>query len=431
MRALLITILVAGPLMAQSYQSGITADSWYVRNLDDLKERLAKQHGAALVVVDLADDAAEAALRNLLADERLIPLRIRPLALSPSENLGKAFCAQQNWDGKSPRWAVVDPKGIAVAQGRGLPTVAEVLKAFESTGCRPRLEVLRRMAEEHPDHLEAAQALLHELRRIGETRTYRTLNRELPVPSVSRKRVGAGSMQVDGREDEPDERPLPALSDKEDEACWDEYARVLQRVLPDLLPLSPLLPFGPSELLPRCIPSSARLQEAARRLLPDVERWMERNPSSERLWELWIALRGDRSIQEVLSGLTPDPFTAPGNWPPPAAQAAYVQDCRARKDWKGLLELAEPAWKGMTEGFKTLGSPAHGRDWALVPGTWAGLAEPLLEALLRTQRTLEAQALMDLWMTNSSYKGAAARAAALARACGEEGLAEKWGKAKG
>ncbi len=51
-----------------------------------------------------------------------------------------------------------------------------------------------------------------------------------------------------------------------------------------------------------------------------------------------------------------------------------------------------------------------------------------LEAL---QRTLEAQTLMDTWLANSGYKGAAARAAALARACGEEGLAEKWGKAKG
>jgi len=429
MRLLLTLALLASPLAAQVVtRTKLEApDQWHVDTLASVQRDLAREKGAALLVLDPEVPTAEASLAALLAEEALLPLGLRSLALDPGAGLCLELKTRVTYPPRSSRWVLLGPAGL-VGEGPGFPTVPEILKAYQATGCRPRLEVVREFLNDHGEQLNAVVAVLRELKRVGDQRTRANLGNAQRVPEKGRTQLKVGSVIMSGEGEDRFVENQAALQEDADEAIWAEDQALLADRLGDLLPCSDQLPCAPASLIPECLWSSARLQAAARKVLPAVEAALAARPSSLPLWELWLALRSEgdgRSMTELLASLAPGPFTPPGRWPPAEIRTACLQDGRAHQDWKGLVDLAEPLWRNLVEGYT-----AHRKDFAetnlFTAGVWGDLCDPLLEALVRLHRFSEADALLKEWLALSPWKGAATRAQTIALDCGEEALMSRW-----
>lgn len=426
--------LLALPMGAQDLAQIRTSPPgrWLATSLAGIQQELARERGALLLALDPQVPEAQAALRVLMAEEALLPLDLRTLVVDPSQPIGLEVRTLHTYPPQAPRWVMLGPAG-RVAEGPGLPTVKDVLGAFEAAGCRPRLGVLRDFLLEHPAQLNGVAALLGELKRVGDARTRTSLGNAQPPPGPDRLQLRVGAMVLGADGDDRFVENHALLADAEDEAIWEEYANLLGKRLGDLLPLSTRMSQPLASLIPDCLWASPRLQACAQRLLPEVEAALAARPANAGLWDLWLALNGGgegRSMAEVLASLTPSPLTPPGAWPPPGIRAALLQDRRGHGDWKAVLELAEPAWKDVMEAAKGDLDGAR-KLGALSAGVWSDLCEPLLEALVRLNRLADADALVRDWMALSSWRGAATRAQALALDCGEETLLKRWSELLG
>ena len=373
----------------------------------------------ALLVLDADAGAAEADLAALLAEEPLLPLDLRTQVLDPAAAPG--FEAPGAPAAPGRRWVLFGPAGL-VAAGPGLPTAQEAAKAFQSTGCRPRLAALKEFLGAHGEQLDAVVAVLAELRREGEARTRRELGNPQRLPERAGVQGQAGAL-VPGGEPEPDGESRALLRDEADEAIWAEYQALLAERLPDLLPYSDQLPRALASLVPSCLWASPRLQACAGQVRPQVEAALAARPANQGLWRLWLALHTEedgRSLVELLASLDPGPTQVP--WPPPELRGACLRDARSRADWNAVLDLAEPAWRDLRDAARADRKVQAG----LTAGAWSGLCEPLLEALVRQHRFTDASALLEDWLALSSWREAATRAQAIALECGEEPLMKRW-----
>jgi hypothetical protein len=323
----------------------------------------------------------------------------------------------------------VDLRGDIAATGIGLPSSEDILKAADAANIRPRLEVLRQLIRQHPELLEAQISLLLELRKTGDIRSHRSLNLDLPVLPEWDATLSLGGVEYSGNNylvDLANQGSL-SLEDSADDDIWGEYTRVFNGLMPKLLPFhsSHSLLISLETFVPASLPFSANLKRSANSFSPFVEAALQSAPSNHNLWKLWIGLRPDRSIADLIETLTPGPFTAKNLWPPPAAKAAYIAYCRKRRDWQKLLEMAEPAWKELLESINSEQiRQYYARSFAA--GAWGDLIEPFLESLLATGRIADAEQAIKIWQQNSGWGGAFARAAAIAKRHGHDDLANAW-----
>ncbi len=424
--ALLSLCLLSVPLQAQERSISVSLEPspevWNIRDVPTLLEELARGRGSALVVLNDRTELAKRQLADLLAEESLLPLGLRSLAVEWTSKLGRELCQRHGWTG-GPRWALLGFRGEVAGEGNGTPTSGVVLQAFQATGCRSRLEVLRRWVKDQPRGIESRLFLLRELRRMGEALTYRALKRPQPMLPASRRVLEIGGQRFDADStDVVPEIPLSLLTDSEDARIWEEYVGHLHLALPDWLPLMGRDRAEAMNVMPACLVASPRLQAAAKALAPRVEDALRTRPTCLPLWELLLAMGPNRPLVDVVTSLTPGPWVASENWPPPALRAAFLRDGQRHKDWTRVKAFGEPAWQDLlavadTKGFKSS---------ALVAGTWREVAEPLLEAYLRTGRHHDADKLVREWHQRSAWKVAAHHAARLALSCGATTLAESW-----
>jgi hypothetical protein len=142
----------------------------------------------------------------------------------------------------------------------------------------------------------------------------------------------------------------------------------------------------------------------------------------------------------VLAGLGPLPGEV--QWPPEAALEAFVEDAEHRGDWREVEPLLQAAYdrnlaflRAMEEAAREEGGPGQGAPAKTVDlgrsfgfGGWNETVAPLLEAKLRLRKYAEADELFQALFARVPRKSIAKNAADLARACGAEGLADKWGR---
>jgi hypothetical protein len=430
MRALLCPALIAAPLAGQSFSALQTPspDRWEVESLADIRRSLGRERGALLVLLDSRFPEAEAALANLLAEDAIWPLGLRSLVLDPSKGIGLEIRSQLARPSQGPRWAFMGPNGQWVAEGAGMPLSREVAQAFQASGCRTRLEAMDAFLDAHPEQLNAVLEVLRERKRMGDLRTRKELgNAQRPTPG-DETRLRVGSMVLSGEREERFSESHASLSEEADERIWREFARLLSARLPELLPLASRIPTPLASLVPECMWASSLLQSSARETLPEVERALAARPSDKGLWELWIALHSgdeEHSFAGLLGTLVPSPLTPPGAWPPPSIRAAYLSDCRANRRWRDLVEMAEPAWKRLQEAARDE-RDRFSQAGYLSAGLWDDLCDPLLEGLLRLNRTQDAEALLKDWLALSNWRGAVTRAQMIALECGQDSLVETW-----
>ena len=423
-----ISFLVTLALQSQNTSYEIRENpysTYFINTFSILQEILGQERGAAVIVVSQNTKGAKTALSDILSDDRILPFSIRDIAVTHSDDgIGKTIHDLQEWKDNETRWVFIDSRGEVTASGVNFPTREDILKAIDDANLRPRLEILRQFIRQNPDILEARMGLLYELRKIGDIRAFRALKLTLPVISEIDETIGFPGIQFSGNDlmELPEDDSL-SLEYSQDEDIWEEYIRIFNTLMPELLPLQSALEYTIDKFIPFSLPFSARLKKSANSLSTIVEEALQREPSNETLWKLWIALKPTRSIASLLDSLTPGPFTSENAWPPPSAKVAYIAYCRDNKDWGKIIDLTEPAWNEIA-GFAALGQGTS----LLIGSIWAELAEPLLESLLATNRIADAEQIINIWSQNSKWGSAFIRAARIAKRHGFDGISAKWEK---
>ena len=429
-RYLLFLVLVATTLNAQGYATSVSPYdfSFYPRTLSGLTNRLERERGGAVIALAQDKMGARTRLTEILCDEGLLPYSLRSIAEAHSDAFGKEICEQQGWEGTGPRWVFVDFCGQIIANGNGLPTPEEILRAIDMAGVRPRLEILKQFTRQNPEHLTACVELLIELCRIGEIRTYKSLKLGLPNLFKGNSTLIFPGAQIDINTNFTELPEDLLLSDSEDTEIWEDYVRSFNAIMPKLLPFQSLR-HSLISLIPDSLAFSPLLQRAANSFSPKVEDALLAEPSNTNLWKLWIALKPGRSIVDLLDTLVPGPFTSESDWLPHAAKVAWIAHCRRIKDWNKLFELAEPIWDVVASAIS--GPDARQFTFVVsffVHSTWMELMEPLVDALLGLNRIADAEQILEMWSQHSKWDGAFQRAAKIARQHGFETLSERWEK---
>ncbi len=318
-----------------------------------------------------------------------------------------------------PRWIYLDEHGRPQAEGRQLPTAAELTASLARVGITSMHTRLKAFCAANPDHLEAQWQLL----RREFVRAARGMAPHLKplFPGQDKQHVSVGhgaSWTVDA----PRECLTP-LTAAEDQALWSDAARRMEALLKDPRWILGTLGFEP----PLLAAHSPRMQTAARRCLPEVEAALRRYPSHGRLWairEALAALAGGASVMAFVETLMPLPGSSP--LPPEWAIRGLVQEARVAKRWAYLrttLEaLRQRGWDG--------GEDDDREEPDSFKGTWDVLIGPLVEAHLRLGDPTQADAVVHQTLMRFRPPFLPAAAAQIALASGHRDLALRWSALK-
>jgi hypothetical protein len=383
---------------------------------------------------------------QLLEQDSLYPLQLTTEDLSLSLRSGQEFQRVRGWSSDKPHWALIGPDKRIHAEGTEPPTAEALREAYRQSGLRTRAEVLREFLRSQGDHTDALARLILELRGPAERQTESRIG---PAPATESKGSaggGKGGSKGEGKVNEKDAKPqapaeIALLSDEDDAAIWEEYASLYERLISDGHWLDAGGETGP---LPIAMPLTAmaehspRLKSLAERLLSSVETHVRHRPSDARRWQVWLSLRnaiGKGRPGDVLAGLRPLPGAR--QWPPAAAIDAFVEDARATGDWRDVEPILQASYdrsqtflnqmeNAALEDAGRAGSTKVQMGTYFGFGGWTGELGLLVEAKLRLHKLQEADQLVQAVYARVSRAGTLQQAAALARTCGEDGLAEKW-----
>jgi hypothetical protein len=402
-----------------------------------LQEKLKMERAGAVIAIAPNKAEAHRAL-GIMTDERIMPYGLYSIAQANDakgdNDIGKAISEKQGWTSNAARWAFLDSNGEVAASGTGYPTPEAILKALESTFIRQRTEILKQVVRRSPELMVAQKELLAELKNLGDARTASALKMKLLEPTkTSGSNFYMGVFAIIIKESIPDLEPLesdpPLLSDSDDEAIWHEYERIFNDVMPKMLSVQTSLSFDLSSLLPNALRHSPKLKRMANRFAAKVEEALQGEPSNGGLWELWIALRPDRSIMDLLDSLEPLPFKGGSPWPPMSIGTALISHLRSIGGWEKLIGYAEPLWDKVIAPVLLKDESAPTRNTSSFSATvWAEFVGPLLESYLATNRVADAEQIVNTWAQDSKWDPAFARAAKIAKAHGFDALSEKWEK---
>jgi len=291
---------------------------------------------------------------------------LQPVPCSWANRLG--------WRAGLAQWALLDCQGKLLLQGERLPGREELLAAYLTLGQPTALDKASCFVRGHPESL-AAQA--------AETK----LRGTIAWAHLSERQHRNDRSAPDGAE----------------LAAWQAYFAVLEQLMADPLGTTP-------ESLRRAqvrVPPPENLskhgaiigaESLAQRILPRLEADLAHRPSDMGLWRVWLALAAhlDRPLMAMLDTLAPSPLAPPQVWPPDELLAQAADGLMRQSRWSEVVDLLQGrrrARLAMVQPF--LGSRNLKEQQCYRPAWPWELTCPLLEALLRLGRTLEAAEILE------------------------------------
>ena len=471
MRRLSLALLLASPLAAQTYLVAGDSALTLAHLLHDHPE------GMVLTMPSAGGQSLAQALTAALDQEPALELQLGAQEVDRKQPLGRELAALRGWDPEKPHWALLGPGRQILAEGTEAPTAIRLAELYQRSPLRTRAERLRDLLKENPDHTEALALLVLELRSLGERRAEKVLtlpkpeadgahaaepggapqprtaervnNEGAPHPSEPFMETGeAAPLQTKGDsggapKQAPGGTPKPMtslLADADDARIWGEYAQRYEQFMRGQTWPGPV-PAGSSPLplaaqLTSFAEHSPRLRDLANRLLPDVEARLRVRLSDEGRWKVWLSLRGAGAggrPSELLAGVIPPPGTR--HWPPSAAIDAFVEDAQEREDWRDAEVVLQAAYDRNQDLLKALDAAAREDASGHAParmgtyfgfGIWNGETSLLAEAKLHLGKLQEADQIFREAFARAPRPEIAREAAALARRCGADSLAEQW-----
>lgn len=341
-----------------------------------------------------AEEASNQQIAAMLRQGPLLDWSVTHLRLTPQ--LTDFLRQRERWPENETHWALFYGNKI-IADGPGLPTEDALILELESSGIQTRTHILRRFTREHPDHYEAKERLLRELRRISEQKV-----RELFGTNAG--------VNIDRY-----------LTDEEDLDIWSGYAALYRQALPYFLEqgrggdLSYALAFSSNYFI-----HSPTMKNISRSFMSQVEASIKRHPSDSFLWHVWVALfdlNENRDFWNFWETIEFGPTQNMDFLPPTLPWQVLLDRCVARSNWREIVTIQEPFWELMQQ------DPGI-RLWHWIDRN----LQPLLEAYLRLEKTREANEFIRIWSQSAQWVQVKPLAVALAKKCGKEDLAEQWQK---
>jgi hypothetical protein len=229
----------------------------------------------------------------------------------------------------------------------------------------------------------------------------------------------------------PPSPPSGDLGEAEDEALWGPSAKLLAMYFQD--EAYRLLPTGLD--LPEAARRSPAMRRIASQLLPQVERWIERDPRWPRNWMAWVTLDrlagGGSSLAAVMERCPPLPGEALAV--PPDALVAVSAEARLRRDWQGIVDRVDPAWEAFMHTWlppfpqPSEGSPEFRQRTALA----RRLVVPLVEAFLCLKQFQAAERTVQDLLARISSRELLQELVGLARAANRPDMAARWSHSVG
>ncbi len=375
---------------------------------------------------------------SLLQAEELRPYQVPMRSYAMGSGTGKDLISKNHLLPKA-QWLLIDKRSSTpLAQGEGIPDAQTFIAHLKKAGFRDLVKELRAYLKEFPDSLEAHEQLLNQLRQRGERAAQRYMGIQV---ETNRERLDrgdfAGYLRAETAREKTDlskARPLDAVQDLE---AWAAFAQELETI------------FQSGEWREIDFPwvrggraldtASPTLRSLYRRWQPAVEAALQRDPAFESFWDLWIwmsQVQGGKPLAPLLASLKPTPFTTE-QWPPARVVQALFSVASTQDDWHTLENLyqaqwdddphplREPAPKNATISGALQGSGQEIRA-ALLDQDWTACLAPLLESCIRSGDTNQADALFIQALDASRWMALPAKAAELAKRCGQPAVAARW-----
>jgi len=332
------------------------------------------------------------------------------------------------WEG----WAIVLPSGYIPISGNGPIDHEMIESALRKANVMPPIERLRKFLQLHPNHIEAREHLLRQLKQTAITKTDKLLNiQPSKVLMMQLFQAGAGDPNSPLFE-MPDMEPFigKTLSDEDDKEIWGDFAAELNAAFQNGrwqkmdLCMHPLM-----DPMTECCSPTVKAIYA--RHINRVEQVLEQFPFDSALWDIWarMALSGGNAKrgQNLLDRLHTPPPELGLQWPPSKAVKAIAMLAANSEDWVSIQTLLAPALERWDEnmqikrrvGPSSLLSYDGGADWDYELSL-------LIQSFLKSGKTGQAQAIVDNFAEFSSTRGLIPKAAAIAKSCGLPDLAERW-----
>ncbi|MDR2561227.1 MAG: hypothetical protein LBC63_05610, partial [Holophagales bacterium] len=409
-------------------------------------------------------------VRKLLQEEGLADLGINPVNLlqgETAESVRKHFGLAAN-----VTWAVVNSNEQCLASGQALPAALELAETLASKGVRSPVRILRDFLKTRPDHLDARLELLKLQRRDADRRTKDALGlnkedsagQQAPVMALSQGSAPSGGgtftmsirMPQSGQGSSPpnvaslfgsNPKPAPIPKDKvldnmEDLQIWAGFAESFDRLLTGDDWIAAGLEFDLGESATElCSPSVKTL---FKRKIAQVEAALERAPTSDKIWSVWIRMAdvvGGKSIISVADRLVLQPGADMTSLPK-FVREKVLEEARDTGNWP---YIAENLWsqyeaekanpiptptvdvQSSDDRMRDIIAQIVERDWTQ---RWDSLYEPLLEALLYMNDIGRADSIMNTmreWLTKGQWSvNQMQKAIGLANRCNKPDVAKRW-----
>jgi len=440
-------ILLAVPLLAQSPIVARRINP----HPDFMPRRIERMASAYILHVGERSEPLRASLQALLVSQELAEMNIKFESVAENAPLYSQLAKEIGLKLGS-KWALTDADGRLVAQGTEAPKAAELRKAMDAAGVKSPVQRLREFLKANPDNLDARLDLLDILKETAEAGTKKALRLNILTPAEAKQRArdasdfGASSrtnslifdlVPLEGKE----------LDSAEDAKIWGPYAAELDALFTNsgwrILKL-------PDDLKLPLEAASPRMAQLYRRHLPKIESALEEEPSKEDLWRVYslahaVAKRG--SVRTLMDRLAPAP-NQEKSWPADNVFDLLMSEERAKGNWGGVaLELWSrwPAlkntarekvedWRDLNAGIRADAnipeSTKESINNAMVASLTAPILKnglvPLVEALIKAGRALDAETVLTDIARLPDYRGFQRMAAEVALQCGREDLSQKW-----
>jgi hypothetical protein len=389
------------------------------------------------------------ALQTLLRKDELAEMRINFHSIQPTSEQYAQYVNEYGL-AQDSAWALRVPiagtyRYRFAHQGKRLPTVEDIQNALEQAGIKSPIKLLRDFLKLHPDHLDARAQLLQMLREPAEARTRQALQlgaTDIPK-QTARAQASGGTNFTFYNSVAVDTTALDGktLKPEQDAEIWGQYAQELQTLfasgdwrLIGLNEISQRIQFQRQVPLDVCSPTMVQLY---RRHLGRVEAFIEEFPASPHAWLLygWMAsITKHNSVRALYDRLVPPPEGA--IWPTEEILSLLIPEQEAKGNWGYIAETLWPGWpktrlsiRNRTTDYNFPNMPQSDNEMrrqGFKEARWNYGVRPLLESLIRTNRTSDAETVILGIAKYSHYRDFQGRAAALALSCGRQDLQAKW-----
>jgi tetratricopeptide (TPR) repeat protein len=287
------------------------------------------------------------------------------------------------WEkGDGNKWALVDDTGRVLAQGSSIPAVESLQEVFLQSGMHEGEDVLRMYIASHSDMFGLEFRLAMEI------------------------------MANTSYDDSAGERV-------------EEAARYLRRMINE----SPETMYDTQRSLDnRNHAQHPSLKALAPAFLSKLEDMIKNKPSQQMMWNHWLFWReaegAQRPIEPLFEGVQASPMSQPGTVPPINVMNAYYDECKKNEEWPKVIKLLQNVWDREID--KINGAEASESGKLPLPALGDRVGVPLIEALLKDHKPLEAGELFDEWLGYGGKFTNISSLAEIARATGQERLAREW-----